>query len=122
MAKMITDSWVVAESGNIPRAVRFYAKLGIKPSVRMSSYVELPAPGGTAIGFYTLGHRKVRKQAGGWQIMFRVNHIEKLRAALKRKGVRTSPIERAPGESKLSWCTDPDGNRLTLMEFGKRGT
>jgi predicted enzyme related to lactoylglutathione lyase len=119
MAKVIADSWVVAESGNIPRAVRFYAKLGIRPSVRMASYVELKAPGGTVIGFYSMGSRKVKKQAGGWQIMFRVKGIEKLTAHLRRKGIRTSPIEPAPGGSKLSWFTDPDGNRLTLMEFGK---
>lgn len=67
MAKVIADSWVVTQSGNIPRAVRFYAKRRIKPSVRMSSCAELKAPGG----------------------------------------------------SKLSWFTDPDGNRLTLMEFGQ---
>ncbi|MBI3610475.1 MAG: VOC family protein [Nitrospirae bacterium] len=119
MAGRITDSWVVAQSGNIPRLVRFYAKLGLKPSVRMPSYVEFKAPGGTSLGFYSLGSKKVKKQAGGWQIMLRVKGIEKLTAELKRKGIRVSPIEPAHGESKLSWFTDPDGNRLTLMEFGK---
>lgn len=119
MAKGITDSWVVAQSNNIPRAVRFYAKLGLKPSVRMPNYVEFKAPGGTVLGFYTMGSRKVKKQSGGWQIMLRVRGIEKLTAGLKRKGIRTSPIEPAPGGSKLSWFSDPDGNRLTLMEFGK---
>ncbi|HET6464003.1 MAG TPA: hypothetical protein VFH55_00145 [Nitrospiria bacterium] len=40
MARRVADSWVAAPSKNIPRAVRFYAKLGLKPSVRMSSYCE----------------------------------------------------------------------------------
>jgi predicted enzyme related to lactoylglutathione lyase len=120
MARRVTDSWVVAESRNIPRVVRFYAKLGLKPSVRLPSYVEFKAPGGTVLGFYTMGSKKVKKQSGGWQIMLRVNGVEKLTAELKRKGIRTSPIEPAPGGAKLTWFSDSDGNRLVLMQFGKK--
>jgi len=120
MAKMIADSWVVAPSKNIPRMVRFYKKLGLKPSVRMSSYVEFKAPGGTVIGFYTMGGHKVKKQTGGWEIMLRVNSLEKVTAELKKKGIRCTPVKpEPPGGAKLAWFLDPDGNQLTMMQFGK---
>jgi len=120
MAKFIADSWVVAQSKNIPRAVRFYAKLGLKPSRRMSSYVEFKAPGGTVIGFYTMGRKKVKKPAGGWQIMIRVKNVGKVTAELRRKGIRCTPVvPEPPGGAKLSWFLDPDGNRLTMIQFGK---
>jgi len=119
MAKVISDSWVAAQSDNIPRAVRFYAKLGLKPSMRMPSYAEFKAPGGTVIGVFKMGKKRVKKSAGGWQIMLRVKNIEKVIADLERKGIRCSPVEETPGGGMLSWCLDPDGNRLLLLQFGK---
>jgi predicted enzyme related to lactoylglutathione lyase len=118
MAKVIADSWVAAESRNIPRAVRFYKKLGLKPSVRMGSYVEFKLPGGTVIGLFSIGKKRVKRPVGGWQIMLRVKQIEKLMANLKRKGIRCHPIESPGGGAKLSWFLDPDGNRLVLIQFG----
>jgi hypothetical protein len=59
MAKIVADSWVAAESGNISRAIRFYAKLGLKPSRRMGSYVEFKLPGGTVIGLFSIGKKRV---------------------------------------------------------------
>lgn len=119
MAKMVADSWVAAESGNIPRAVRFYAKLGLKPSRRMGSYVEFKLPGGTVLGLYSIGTKRVKRPSGGWQIMLRVKDIKKLTADLKRKGIRCHPIESPGGGSRLSWFVDPDGNRLVPIQFGK---
>ena len=119
MTKVIADSWVAAESKNIPRAVRFYAKLGLKPSVRMPSYVEFTIPGGMVIGLFSMGKKMVKKPGGGWQIMLRVKVIKKYTADLKRKGIRAIPVVPAPGGAMLSWFLDPDGNRLVLIEFGK---
>lgn len=119
MAKVISDSWVAAESENIPRAVRFYAKLGFKPSRRMPSYVEFKAPGGTVLGLYSMGNKRAKRPSGGWQIMLRVKGIEKLTADLKRKGIRCNPVEPIPGGARLSWFLDPDGNRLVLIQFDK---
>jgi predicted enzyme related to lactoylglutathione lyase len=118
MAKLISNSWVAAESKNIPRAVRFYAKLGLKPSVRMPSYAEFVVPGGTVIGLYSMGNKKVKKPAGGWQIMIRVKDMKKSTADLKRKGIRATPIPSPGGGAMLSWFLDPDGNRLVLIHFG----
>ncbi|MEW6324413.1 MAG: hypothetical protein AB1515_03395 [Nitrospirota bacterium] len=118
MAKAIVDSWVVAESGNIPRQVRFYRKLGLAPSRRMGSYVEFKVPGGTVLGFYSMNRKKVKKQSGGWEIMLRVKNLEKVTAELKRRGIACHPIK-APGNAKLAWFVDPEGNNLTLIQFGR---
>lgn len=118
MAQMIADSWVAAESNNIPRTVRFYKKLGLKPTRRMDHYVEFKLPGGTVLGLYSMGRKRVTRPKGGWGIMVRVKHIEKLKADLKRKGIRCSQIESPGGGSKMAWFADPDGNRLVLLQFG----
>jgi len=119
MAKMIADSWVTAQSDNLPRAIRFYAKLGLKPSKRIRGhYVEFKAPGGTVLSFYQMGKQRVKRSSGGWQIMLRVKDIKAVEAGLKRGGVRCTPIA-SPGDARLSWFLDPDGNRLVLIQFGR---
>jgi len=118
MAKMIADSWVAAESGNIPRAVRFYKKVGLKPSRRMGHYVEFTLPGGTVLGLFSMGKKRVTRPKAGWGIMIRVRNIRKSTADLKRKGIRCHPIK-SPGGGTLAWFADPDGNRLVLLQFGK---
>src|SRR3990172_13229203 len=112
MAKTIVNSGVAAQSDNVGRAVKFYRKLGIKPSLNYGDYAEFKIPGGTVLGLYKMGKKRVKHPSGGWQIMLRVKKIEQVMAALKRKGVRCSPVELLPGNAKLSWILDPDGNRL----------
>jgi predicted enzyme related to lactoylglutathione lyase len=120
MARMIADSWVAAESKNVPRAARFYQKLGLKPTRRMGRhYVEFKVPGGTVLGLYSMGRKRVPKPTGGWGIMLRVKRIEKRIAELKRKGIRCHRIESPGGGSKMSWFADPDGNRCVLLQFGE---
>ncbi len=123
MAKIISDSWVMAESKDINRAVKFYSKLGLKPSMRMPYYAEFKVPGGTVLGLHSMGKkadkRRGKSRDGGWGIMLRVKGIEKLVAGLKRKAIRCSPVRTAPGGAKFSSFTDPDGNRLLLIEMGR---
>lgn len=119
MAKIVSDSWVMGQSKNIKRSVAFYAKLGLKPSMRMASYVEFKVPGGTAVGLHSMGEKIQKKggRGGGFGIMLRVKGIDKLAAGLRRKGIRCSPVRTAPGGAKFSAFSDPDGNRLTLIQM-----
>lgn len=123
MAKPVSDSWVMAESSDIKRSVAFYSKLGLKPSMRMPYYAEFKVPGGTVLGLHSMGKKKAAKgragQNTGWGIMLRVKRIEKIAADLKRRGVRVSPVKQAPGGAYFSSLSDPDGNRLTLIQMGR---
>jgi len=123
MAKIISDSWVMAESKNIKRSVSFYSKLGFKPSMRMPFYVEFKVPVGTVLSLHSMGDKVDKKRGqsrdGGWGIMLRVKGIEKLVGGLKRKGIRCRPIRKAPGGAMFSSFLDPDGNRLTLIQMGR---
>ena len=120
MAKVVSDSWVMAEAGNIPRSVAFYAKLGLKPSMQRPYYAELKVPGGTVLGLHSMGRSRGtrQKRAAGWRIMLRVVSIRTVVARLKRQRVRCAPVKRAPGGAYFSSLTDPDGNRLTLIQMG----
>jgi predicted enzyme related to lactoylglutathione lyase len=125
MAKrMITDSWVMGPSRDITRSVSFYAKFGLKPSMRMSFYAEWKVPGGTVLGLHSEGKRRpaakrsaARKGMQGWGIMLRVKDIKKIVEDLKRKRVRCAPVKAAPGGALFSSISDPDGNRLTLVQI-----
>jgi len=120
MAKIISDSWVMAEARHIPRSVAFYARLGLKPSMQRPYYAELRVPGGTVLGLHAMGraHGARNKSATGWRIMLRVGSIRTVVARLKRQKVRCTAVKRAPGGAYFSSLTDPDGNRLTLIQMG----
>ena len=120
MAKVISDSWVMAEARNIPRSVAFYEKLGLKPSMQRPYYAELKVPGGTVLGLHSMGRHGARQKnaAQGWRIMLRVPSIRTVVARLKRQRVRCTAVKRAPGGAYFSSLTDPDGNRLTLIQMG----
>ena len=62
MAKMVSDSWVMAGVRDLKRSVGFYAKLGLKPSMRMPSYFELKVPGGTVLGLHAMGGGKCSRE------------------------------------------------------------
>jgi predicted enzyme related to lactoylglutathione lyase len=123
MARVVSDSWVMASARDIKRSVGFYSKLGLKPSMRMPFYVEFNVPGGTVLGLHAVGTQKGKKRGGrnpaGWGIMLRVKDIKKLVAGLKRKRIRCSPVKMAPGGAYFSSFQDPDGNRLTLIQMGR---
>lgn len=123
MAKIISDSWVMGESRDIERSVEFYSKLGFKPTRRMPYYVEFKVPGGTVLGLHSAGGKKGKgrggNNAGGWGIMLRVKNIRKLVAHLRRKTIRCTSAKMAPGGAYFSSFKDPDGNRLTLLQFGQ---
>ena len=120
MAKTISDSWVMAESRNIKRSVAFYAKLGLKPTMQRPYYAELKVPGGTVLGLHSMGrsHGAAKTNPAGWRIMLRVPSIKTVVSRLKRKKVRCTPVKQAPGGAYFSSLTDPDGNRLTLIQMG----
>jgi predicted enzyme related to lactoylglutathione lyase len=121
MAKVISDSWVMAEARNIPRSVAFYARLGLKPSMLRSYYAEFKVPGGTVLGLHSMGRPRGARQksAAGWRIMLRVRSIRMVVARLKRQKVRCAAVKKAPGGAYFSSLTDPDGNRLTLIQMGR---
>ena len=123
MAKIISDSWVMGESRDIKRSIKFYSKIGFKPSMRMPFYAEFKVPGGTVLGLHSMGGKNGPKgkgsPSGGWRIMLRVKGIRKLVATLKRKQVRCSAVKMAPGGAAFSSFKDPDGNRLTLVQMGR---
>jgi predicted enzyme related to lactoylglutathione lyase len=126
MAKVMIDSWVMAAVSNIKRATTFYQKLGLKPTLKRPYYVEYVLPGGTALGLHVMSGPK-RKRQGipkgnarermGWEIMLRVENLERLLSDLKRKRIDCTPITRAPGGANVSYIFDPDGNRLVLLEM-----
>ncbi len=123
MAKVVSDSWVMAESKDIKRSVAFYSKLGFRPSMHMPFYAEFKVPGGTVLGLHSMGEKKARKgsgsRTGGWGIMLRVKDIQKVAAGLRRRKIRCSPVKTAPGGALFSRFSDPDGNRLTLIQMGR---
>jgi predicted enzyme related to lactoylglutathione lyase len=51
--------------------------------------------------------------------MLRVKDIQKLATSLKRRKIRCSPVKTAPGGAQFSKLSDPDGNRLTLIQMGR---
>ena len=123
MATMISDSWVMAGVRDVKKSLAFYAKLGLKPEMKMPFYAELNLPGGTVLGLHSVGKEASGKKAkkmsdGGWGIMLRVKDLEKVVAGLKKKKVRCSKIAHAPGGADFSSVHDPDGNRLTLVQMG----
>ena len=121
MAKVVSDSWVMAEVRSIPRSVEFYAKLGLKPSMQGPYYAELKVPGGTVLGLHSMGRTggvQRGRTAYGWRIMLRVPSIRKVVSRLKQKKVRCTVVKQAPGGAYFSSLTDPDGNRLTLIQMG----
>ncbi len=122
MARVVSDSWVMAEVRDIKRTVTFYSKLGFKPSLRMPFYVEFKVPGGTVLGLHSSGSKRKKAKggnAGGWGIMLRVGNIKKVVSGLKRKRIRCAPVKRAPGGAYFSSFKDPDGNRLLLVQMGR---
>jgi predicted enzyme related to lactoylglutathione lyase len=126
MKRMITDSWVMGRSRDLKRSVSFYAKFGLKPSMRMPYYAELKAPGGTVLGLHSerMGRTPGKRGSGpsgmrGWGIMLRVKNLEKTVSDLKRKKVRCAPVKTAPGGAFFSMVSDPDGNRLILIQVPK---
>ena len=121
MQRIVTDSWVMANARDIKRSVAFYAKFGLKPSMRMSYYVEMKVPGGTVLGLHAKGggHKRNSRHKEGWGIMLRVRDLKKVVSGLKRKKVRCSPIRKAPGGALFTTTRDPDGNRLLLLQIPK---
>lgn len=124
MAKIVSDSWVMAGVRDMKKSVAFYAKLGLTPAINRPYYVELNLPGGTVLGLHSIGKTRGAKRSGakrmsdgGWGIMLRVKNIEKVVAELKRKRVRCSKVETAPGGADFTSLHDPDGNRLVLVEM-----
>jgi predicted enzyme related to lactoylglutathione lyase len=126
MAKVMIDSWVMAAVSNMKRATTFYQKLGLKPSMKRPYYMEYILPGGTALGLHVMSGPKrkrqgtrsgARREEKGWEIMLRVENLERLVADLKRKRIECTPITHAPGGANVSYIFDPDGNRLVLLEM-----
>ncbi|HEX9758644.1 MAG TPA: VOC family protein [Nitrospiria bacterium] len=124
MAKIISDSWVMTGVRNVKTSVRFYTQLGLKPTINRPYYAEFNVPGGTVLGFHALEKKKSKKDKnktrmsdGGWGIMLRVKNLKKATADLKRKKIRCSRIESAPGGADFSTLQDPDGNRLVLLQM-----
>lgn len=126
MPKIISDSWVMAGVRDIKKSVAFYAKLGLKPAMKMPFYVELNLPGGTVLGLHSVGGKntakgKTRRRVsnGGWGIMLRVKNLKKVVSDLRHGQVRCSKVVTAPGGANISSIHDPDGNRLVLLQMGK---
>jgi predicted enzyme related to lactoylglutathione lyase len=126
MKRVVTDSWAMGSSRDIKRSVAFYAKFGLKPSMRMPFYVEMKVPGGTVIGLHSEGAgRSGRKRTArrndkkGWGIMLRVKDIKKTVSGLKQKKVKCTAVRKAPGGAMFSTAHDPDGNRLLLLQILK---
>jgi predicted enzyme related to lactoylglutathione lyase len=126
MERMIADSWVMGRCRDVNRSVAFYAKFGLKPSMRMPYYAELKVPGGTVLGLHSehMGRSPRKRSSGGagmrgWGIMLRVKNIKKTVSDLKRKKVRCGPVKTAPGGAFFSMVSDPDGNRLILIQVPK---
>ena len=121
MAKIVSDSWVMAEARDLKKSVAFYAKLGLKPAMRVPYYMEFKIPGGTVLGLHSAGGKKAHRggSEGGWAIMLRVKNIKKTVSSLKRKRVLCTPVKTAPGGAQFSSFHDPDRNRFLLIQMGK---
>lgn len=126
MKRTIADSWVMGRCRDINRSLSFYAKFGLRPSMRMPGYVELKVPGGTVLGLHSekTGRSPWKRGSGGsgvrgWGIMLKVGNIKKTVSDLKRRKVRCGPVKTAPGGAVFSMVSDPDGNRLILIQVPK---
>ena len=123
MRRLIFDSWNVAGTRDMKRAIAFYQKaLGLKPTMKTKFYSEFAVPGGTTLGLHQVmgGPKKraaVKRKTGGWGVLLRVKDIEKAVAVLGKKRIVCSPIGQAPGGARFSRLMDPDGNPLTLVAF-----
>ncbi|HIE64473.1 MAG: VOC family protein [Nitrospira sp.] len=124
MAKIITDSWVKADVGDMEMALAFYAKLGLKPTMQVPSYSELTFPGGTVLGLHQVKKddptgQKEKGSKNGFVLMLRVQNLDQVVRDLKNEGLEISKIAHAPGGADFSSIYDPDGNRLVLVEMGE---
>jgi len=124
MAVIIADSWIKADVGDMKKSLAFYAKLGLKPSMQVPSYSEITIPGGTVLGLHQTKKKRPaplkRPSKKGFGVMIRVDNLKKMVSELKRKRILASPIAHAPGGADFSSIYDPDGNRLILVEMGKK--
>ncbi len=124
MAINITDSWVKADVGDMDIALTFYAKLGLKPTMKVPSYSELALPGGTVLGLHQVSKdesmgQTERTSKNGFVMMLRVQNLGEVVRNLKSEGLESTKIAHAPGGADFSSVYDPDGNRLVLVEMGK---
>ncbi|MFQ5780075.1 MAG: VOC family protein [Nitrospiria bacterium] len=125
MTTIISDSWVKADVGDMKIALAFYAKLGLKPTMKVPFYSELTFPGGTVLGLHQVekkatARQKKKPSKSGFGIMLRVQNLEKVVRDLKRKRIAAAKIAHAPGGADFSSIYDPDGNRLILVEMGNK--
>lgn len=121
MAAMIADSWVKADVSDMKKSLAFYAKLGLKPTMKVPYYSELTFPGGTVLGLHQKKNPSQNKKQTkkGFGIMLRVQNLEKVLRDLKRKRISATQIAHAPGGADFSSIYDPDGHRLILLEMKK---
>jgi catechol 2,3-dioxygenase-like lactoylglutathione lyase family enzyme len=117
---------VILAVADLPRAVAFWrAALELEPRVQVPTYVELPLPGGLALGLYerqgfgrNTGELPARPEPGGIQpteLYFRCDDLDAAIARLERAGARClSP--RAPRDwgDEAAYFADPDGNVVVV--------
>ncbi len=50
-------------------------------------------------------------------LCFEVTGLKEFREELERRGVKMGPMNSGMDKSLQAWTTDPDGNRIELMEY-----
>ena len=115
---MLKASLVYYEVQDLNRALQFYTGvLGLPQTVRHGDeWAEVDA-GAFAIGLHSTEGEPVEGDGGG-TVSFTTDDIEALVKDLKSKGANVGPI-RTPPRGRFAIVSDPDGNKLHIVEFKK---
>lgn len=110
---------VTLPSSNVPKAIEFYKKLGLRLMVHTHDhYARFECPEGDST--FSVHYVDELPLGNGAMIYFEVNDVVKTVAALKEKGIafETKVLEQSWlwTEARLK---DPDGNRIIIFNAGK---
>ena len=115
--------WVQVFVSDMNRAVDFYENsLGIavrNRSPEFPEFVEL-ATEGTILALHSAGDDDRQLIGRNTGITLTVSDVDAAYRSLSAKGVRFSqPPQRQPRGSAMTSFFDPDGNEISLLEFGE---
>jgi len=107
-------------TADMDAAASFYTDvLGLRLVQRYGNeWAELDA-GAIRIGLHGAGDRGDAPSSG--TVVFRVDDLDVLKAALEERGVRfDAHLGEVPGYARYASFTDPDGNAMQLIEYASR--
>ncbi len=102
---------------DLDRSLKFYTEvLGLKLRLRHGNQWAEVNAGPINIGLHPTPDYDFPDGKGGATVSFFVNDIEAVAKTLKARGAEVGPINNPP-RGKYALITDPDGNKLHMIEF-----